>query len=240
MILFIRLYSASTVNDWSFPRLGQTTSGAQTGHIYVLAKKNASQTLGKWFQHPSNPGLVICFDGKEVKICLWENLNVVCSLTTTTREQSFWQWECMMQYMRYFLLRILKDLPFDWPRVVSENHLQGDYCDRAGDHDKSGKTLTVVLTGAERPSMTREFQLADVSKLASHVLAVTSSKRLIFIDKKSWVCSVDLESVNTNGVTSYTRHFFLPHEWIAGSRRVICSKVLTARKSSLAGMKISL
>lgn len=110
-----------------------------------------------------------------------------------------------MQYARYFLLQILKDVPLDWSRVVSESHPQGDYCDRAGDHDKSGKTHTVVLTASEKPSMTREFQLADISKLTSHILAVTSSKRLIFIDKKSWVCTVDLESVNTNGLTTWVR-----------------------------------
>ena len=33
-----------------------------------------------------------------------------------------------------------------------------------------------------------------------------------------------LESADAyNGLNKYSRHFFVPHEWVAGSRHVICS-----------------
>lgn len=201
--------------------------GSGGTHICTQQKEGIPGTR-KWFQHPRNPALVVCFDGKEVKICLWDNLTAIRSFTTTSQEQLLWQWQCMMHYTRYFLCQILEDLdvnrPVDMLHVdVTGNHPQGDSLERAGDHAMSGKPPGVVLTGAERPFTTPKYQLSDFAKLAAHVLAVTSSKRLIFIDKKSWVCSVELESAGVDGPSKYSRHFFVPHEWIAGSRHVICS-----------------
>lgn len=54
------------------------------------------------------------------------------------------------------------------------------------------------------------------------ILAIKSSKGLVSIDKKSWVCSVDLQSAVANEASKYCRHFFVPHERIAESRHVVC------------------
>lgn len=187
-------------------------------------QKEGNRDTRKWFQHPRNPALVVCFDGKEVQICIWDNLRAIRSFDATSKEQLLWHWECMIQYARYFLCQVLEDLYVDLP-------VGGTLDVLTGDHGLVGTTLTVVLTGAERPFTTRKYQLSGITKRAVHVLAVTSDKRLIFIDKKSWVCSVDLENADTyNGLTKYSRHFFAPHEWVAGSRHVICSTSANGRE----------
>lgn len=196
-------------------------------HIYSQQKEGTPDTR-KWFQHPRKAAFVVCFDGKEVKICLWDDLSAVRAFTTTSQEQLLWQWECMMHYTRYFLCQILEDLDADrsadgLDENVPGKHSQGGSFDSAVHHDLIGETPRLELTGVEGPFPTREYQLSDVTKVGAHILAVTSSKKLIFIDKKSWVCSMDLESAGPDGSIKYSRHFFVPHEWIAGSRHVICS-----------------
>lgn len=70
----------------------------------------------------------------------------------------------------------------------------------------------MVLTRAERPLTTRVYQLADVTVLDLQTLAVKSSKPLIFIDKKPWVCSVDLEIAGASEASKYSWYFFVPPE----------------------------
>jgi WD40 repeat protein/pimeloyl-ACP methyl ester carboxylesterase len=183
----------------------------------------------RWLQHPQNPALVVRFDAKEVQICLWDNLRTIYCFSTTLPELSLWQWECMMQYTRYCVVQMLEGVNFDLPvdgthNIVPENHAQRDGCDGSGDHGMSGKTARVAFNGADRAFTCREHQISNMTKISTHVLAVTSSKKLIFIDKKSWVCSVDLGNADTcNRLTTYSRHFFVPFEWVAGSRHVICA-----------------
>ncbi|KAM7219578.1 hypothetical protein V8F06_004959 [Rhypophila decipiens] len=68
----------------------------------------------------------------------------------------------------------------------------------------------------------------------SHVIDIqantTNSNKLVFLDCNSWVCSLDLDaataaSTNLNPAKetaiSYTRHFFVPYDWFAGSDRLL-------------------
>ena len=75
----------------------------------------------------------------------------------------------MMQYTPSFLCQILKDVHVDIPvhgtyEVLTEDHAQRDSCERKIDHGMSGTTPRVVLTGAERPFASRNYQLSDVKK----------------------------------------------------------------------------
>jgi hypothetical protein len=67
-----------------------------------------------------------------------------------------------------------------------------------------------------------EPRLALLSQRVAQVIGICESSRLVFLDTGSWVCSVGLEN-QTSDITSYSRHFFIPYDWVAGSRDVICA-----------------
>lgn len=59
--------------------------------------------------------------------------------------------------------------------------------------------------------------LRALSSCVAHVIGFSESGKLVFLDKKSWVCSVDIDNMAT-----YSRHFFVPYDWFAGTRHIIC------------------
>jgi hypothetical protein len=81
-----------------------------------------------------------------------------------------------------------------------------------------------------------EPRLALLAQRVAHVIGICESSRLVFLDTGSWVCSVRLEN-RTPDITSYSRHFFIPYDWVAGSRDVICAvlrrDILFARNDDL-------
>jgi WD40 repeat protein len=73
----------------------------------------------------------------------------------------------------------------------------------------------------------------------AHIIGIGNS-RLVFLDTTSWVCSVDADALQ-NGPESYTRHFFVPYEWLAGKKDAISAVVerdiLLARNDEVAIIK---
>lgn len=197
------------------------------GSLISTTDKKGNPDTQKWFQHPQNAAFVVCFDGTEVAVCLWATLHTVRSLSTTLQAEIMRQRGCTMPPMRYFLYQILKSSDADCSVDGEHDGTTGNYLRKCTEgplvQETSSGTPKVELTGADRASTTWNDQLSALSKLGGHILDVTSNSRLIFIDKKSWVCSMDLQSVGTESLTKYSRHFFIPHEWLAGSSHVICS-----------------
>ncbi|AEO64413.1 uncharacterized protein THITE_123781 [Thermothielavioides terrestris NRRL 8126] len=56
-----------------------------------------------------------------------------------------------------------------------------------------------------------------------HRQGAARRSKLVFLDDRSWVCSIDLYGLETEeaAFTSYTRHFFVPYDWFAGTRSPI-------------------
>ncbi|KAK4155617.1 hypothetical protein C8A00DRAFT_41803 [Chaetomidium leptoderma] len=62
------------------------------------------------------------------------------------------------------------------------------------------------------------YRWHDLSEVVSVSLA---DGRLVFLDNRSWVCSVDLNGAGAGiigTIASYARHFFVPYDWFAGTR----------------------
>jgi hypothetical protein len=112
---------------------------------------------------------------------------------------------------------------------------------RADEPVEMGQAITTP-TDQQQQSPSTEGTLFSLSQLGSvveriaHVVGVshhppTKSGRLVFLDTRSWVCSVDLARLEEGGpnntttttttsrgdITSYTRHFFMPYNWFAGT-----------------------
>ncbi|KAH7309620.1 hypothetical protein B0I35DRAFT_84523 [Stachybotrys elegans] len=66
-----------------------------------------------------------------------------------------------------------------------------------------------------------------------HIIGVTASKTLVFLDHSFWVCSFDLRddasanTISANPEFHYKRHFFVPYDWFAGRRDFVCCLTLT-------------
>lgn len=186
----------------------------QDGTPVCQQDMTSNPTTRKWFQHPSSAAHVVCFDGdsSDARICLWKDLDVVSSFCVPSDLQC----ENVMPWGRRFVC------PGEARMCVLDQSL----FDLAGpDHAKPGPG------SYDLPSVA---QTAAISKLAAHVLAVVSAGngKLVFLDTRSWVCSADIDallSAESGQPWSYSRHFFVPTEWFAGSRDIICSITGTGR-----------
>jgi len=69
----------------------------------------------------------------------------------------------------------------------------------------------------------------------AHVIGVDNSGRLVFLDRSSWVCSSGLlgdkqgtgDGLGKDSVAkvAVSRHFFIPYDWFAGRRDIVCALV---------------
>lgn len=74
---------------------------------------------------------------------------------------------------------------------------------------------SMLSPGTETLTSVAEFR--HVSAQAKHVIGTLGSK-LLFLDHHLWVCSLNL--VEQKG--KFSRHFFLPDEWVTTSRKLLC------------------
>lgn len=68
--------------------------------------------------------------------------------------------------------------------------------------------------------------LPSLPSTIAHIIGINDRGALVFLDHDYWVCSCDLKAAfaTTDQADSvvYTRHCFVPHEWLAGRRDIIC------------------
>ncbi|KAK0671576.1 hypothetical protein QBC41DRAFT_55118 [Cercophora samala] len=90
------------------------------------------------------------------------------------------------------------------------------------------------LPAAEPSNITASYPEEIIRKVA-HVIGIqgnVNGSKLVFLDSNSWVCSTTLpgnemasgqrKSHDINGQPlSYTRHFFIPYDWLSGVRHMI-------------------
>ncbi|PKX91768.1 NACHT and WD domain protein [Aspergillus novofumigatus IBT 16806] len=192
----------------------------------------------KWVQHPSSAHHAICFESTAARVYTWDKwLQVLSvSLDISVRELEF-------KSIKQFAFRSAKGV-----LMLSESggpaKIQNLYLLNAQSFEANKKAnvkevaaVSPGLDDALAPLSIDEGQdvqegdslvspvkprLALLSQRVAHVIGICESSRLVFLDTGSWVCSVGLEN-QTSDITSYSRHFFIPYDWVAGSRDVICA-----------------
>ena len=189
----------------------------------------------QWLQHQQSELHVVCMEGLSASIYTWENWSSVKSIQlafdvkglqfkSTYLVVSGSQQGYLLELSeingspRTCALHLLDAAPFkiDDPSVVIVN------VDEANRGDNEGKpTVADMVAGAHNVStLLRAPQLTSLAQRMAHVLGFRKPNQLIFLDSRSWVCSVDLN--NTTGPSvSYSRHFFVPYDWFAGSRDLL-------------------
>ena len=234
---------------WSFEGLQQHE------HFY-----SDNQGPRRWIQHPQSPLHMICIEGEFVRIYSWDDWSAIASVTVAmglkglqpknaipysagTRQQMVLEYSELNGSPDTRSVHI-----FDIPSLGLENlsgHQAVPEIDKiTNDVDQfsltKDRTTTTVGTATATPGLSSQLQL--LAKSISHIIGLSSSTyRLVFLDTHSWVCSTNFKNIEENSPISYSRHFFVPYDWFAGTRDIICAMahpdVLFARNGAVAVVK---
>lgn len=208
----------------------------------------------KWVQHQQSPLHVICIEDVVVRIHTWTDWTEVASISVSSDIKGL-QLKSVRPYALGHGRRILLEMSaLDDSPTTRGLHLLDAALFNIEDlsiNKAISETVRVRRDGDESCSITEVAaapaevstfgpQLTTLANCVAHVIGFGDANQLVFLDTRSWVCSVDLEDISESSV-SYSRHFFVPYDWLAGTRDVICAvaqrDVLFARNDDVAIIK---
>ena len=180
-----------------------------------------------WLQHPTSTPHVVCIGPDTADMYTWKDWTKVLSVQLGVSLSSL-QIKTSALFMVAEESRVLLELEeidgsANTKKLVALC-LPGPGPIRCPSATSSSSSTSTAPTGPTTlPDHTVATHLSDtILQRLAHVIGVhstASSSKLVFLDSKSWVCSVDL--ITTTEVPSYMRHFFVPYDWFAGSRRLL-------------------
>ncbi|MCJ1385501.1 hypothetical protein MMC17_008624 [Xylographa soralifera] len=210
--------------------------------------------IRKWMQHQHSPLHMVCVEGAAAHIYAWSDWSKVTSVSLTI-DMTGMQLKSIIPYTlghRQVILFELceldgsvdtqslhllhaEDLSIDSiaaKEVASEAVEDGNHAGTIStSHRPVAATILVPIL---------DSQLTALASVMTHVVGLSDAGKLVFLDTRSWVCSVDLGSLD-NASVSYSRHFFVPYDWFAGIRDVICAlaqgDIVFARNNDVAIVK---
>ncbi|KAK4209026.1 hypothetical protein QBC37DRAFT_431000 [Rhypophila decipiens] len=223
----------------------------QSDHLWDIgtAKEESRLTYGRedqaltriWFQHPESPAHLVCVRQDNADIYDWKGWAKVATLPFSTSIPGL-QTKSVLQYTS-----LAKEC-----RLLLELQEIGGSTETKRLVSLCVPKLPLTSTTPQGAPITVELP-DKICRHVSHVVGIQatgSSNRLVFLDGNSWVCSVDLNvgmtvsSAKTvkEATSSYTRHFFVPYDWFAGSRRLLGAmasnkNVIFARNGDIAVVK---
>lgn len=212
--------------------------------------------IRKWVQHQQSPFHVICVEDVVVRIYAWTDWTKIASVSLTNDIKGL-QLKSVRPYVssrrRGILLELSELNGSPETRGLHLLDAASFSIENVPGNRAVSEAVKVRKDGVESASITGEAaaasavsiplfgpQLATLANRVAHVIGFGDANQLVFLDTQSWVCSVDLEDIIDSSV-SYSRHFFVPYDWLAGTRDVICAvaqrDVLFARNDDVAIIK---
>ncbi|KAI8952576.1 NACHT and WD domain protein [Xylaria longipes] len=217
------------------------------GHVKnVRQYNNTLAGIRMWAQHPQSPEHVICMDGETVRVLAWSNWEIV-SVSPISINLAGLQLKAVRTYVSKLKTQAL---------LIELSELNGSartcglhLLDISGvphTNQSSPANLRLLNENEEIPAESevlapiQESQISALGTSIAHVIQLDDRGHLLFLDNQSWVASADLEAVK-KGTVSYSRHFFVPHEWLSGSRSIVIAvcrrEVIVARNDDLVVIK---
>ena len=204
----------------------------------ITRLKHDTSSVRKWVQHPKLAEIVLQVDDNSVRIYKWHDWSLVSSISVSIEMTGF-QMKRIVPYMVDRNHKLLLE--------VSELHggadTRGVYLLDLTQMTVPSVTFTsqskAVTVGAEQfPIRASGTQLPPlIVSLISHIIGLSETQKLIFLDRQSWVCSIALEQKSSKSI-QYTRHFFVPFDWFSGSRGIVATvsghHVIFARNDGVA------
>ncbi|KAJ5818486.1 hypothetical protein N7474_004077 [Penicillium riverlandense] len=230
-------------------------STRESDHLFNLdsGKCEREQTypqvpgIRKWLPHPESYLHIVCIDNVKVYVYCWSDWPEVSSITLSLDNDTA-ELKNAILYSLGQKQRIILDLLhpnssvnisriaiLDADSLVGGNmnnsFLPGKQLDAlaafdqlATDEDTENMDTTSSLATPLRSRMTA------LKVNIAHVIGIDESKKFIFLNRSSWVCSVDLSKDGLEIAqrkdplaVEVFKHFFIPYDWFAGKRDVVCA-----------------
>ncbi|KAJ5189674.1 hypothetical protein N7472_008688 [Penicillium cf. griseofulvum] len=203
--------------------------------------------IRKWLPHPKSSLHIVCIEN--VKICTycWSDWSEVSSITLSLYNDTA-ELKSATLYSLGQKQRIILDLSHP-NSSVDMNKLMIIDADRLAVENKDSSILQEkqLITVAAFDQLTTDedgenmvttssstalfhSQMTVFELNVAHVIGIDESRKLIFLNRSFWVCSVDLSesgleiAQRKDPITvEVFEHFFVPYDWFAGKRDVVCA-----------------
>lgn len=200
----------------------------------------------KWLRHPQSSHHMICVDSATVGIYQWDDFSQISSYSLligpsnvelknaafykeNNKERLILEFSEKSGSLRTSGLAIFDADEFDASPTLasgSNGERPSGSTVSAPVADNEGKQILSAL----RSIAPLDTRLALVTREIAHVIGLSDSGKLVFIDRSSWICSVDLTQ-HSDGlgqgdgrpINELFRHFFVPQDWFAGTRDIVCA-----------------
>jgi WD40 repeat protein len=205
-----------------------------------MKERTSPDKLGmrKWIQHPESPLHMICFEGTTARTYSWTDWMEIASMVLEPEVVGL-QLKNVKPYRVGHRWRVLLDMSeldgsadtcslqvLDAVSLVIENK---SIAITTGIpeivEDVKNVDMTRVMgevTSTPATILVSNTKLAELARRVSHIIRLLDSGKVVFLDTNSWVCSTDLEDMESGKSLSYRRHFFVPYDWFSGTRALTC------------------
>lgn len=194
-------------------------TGREVSHLHYRHDDHRNTRI--WIQHPTSPEHLVCIRQETADIYTWKEWTQVVSVDLGTSLVGL-QIKSSARYTCARETRVLLELEEIDGSADTKQILSVTLSATQSYHDMEA---TSQSSTASNPVAT--VLPINILRRVAHVIgihATPSSSKMMFLDTNSWVCSIDLGTVlspsSAGMCKSYTRHFFVPYDWFAGSRRL--------------------
>lgn len=208
------------------------------GHQINVRTDPGDPCVRMWIQHPNSPLHVICIAETVVHIHAWEDWSNIESMSLAVDVVGL-----QMKRIVPFVSAHESQLLFEWSELDGSPATRSmqlfdstafDIDDDAVDNAShtatkglaySGKSPTQEILQAEAQAIATPLlspQLTILAPYVAHVVGFCDASHLVFLDTRSWICSINLEGLHERAV-AWSRHFFIPYDWFAGTRDILCT-----------------
>ncbi|PGH11162.1 hypothetical protein AJ80_07264 [Polytolypa hystricis UAMH7299] len=214
-------------------------SSRQSDHLWSfndsreeLRTEASSPGIRKWIQHPQSQDHLICVQGARADIFAWSDWSRASSVALTSTFAGLQLkniYPCVLHNNRGILLEFseLNGPPATRGLCIVDAallSLEASETELSSEAHTTEITTSIsgldVVPAAAGANTIADRYLHALAPHVAHVMIVINGTKLIFLDTRSWVCSVDLQNLN-QPLVSYCRHFFVPYDWFSGIRDVI-------------------
>lgn len=217
-----------------------SSNGTEEGN----RKYDDAGSMHRWIHHPRSSLHLICMDSTTARIYCWKDWSEVeCFPMPGGRDG------LQLKSLRFFstgqnLMAFVEWSEKDASTVTTDTSILDANCLLASNDSpkQNDSIITVVASkqgfkGVARESITCSPKIVEIfhpqflalARNITHVLGIDETGQLIFLDRSSWVCSIRLNEngpLNDRGTRNtsnvYFRHFFIPYDWFAGRREILC------------------
>lgn len=223
-------------------------------HLFTLDGEHKTQQtcppgIRKWMPHPRSPEHMMCVDSEIIRFHRWHDLAEVAAIPLSI-DTNFIELKSCFPYTLGREHRVILEFSDrdGSPRTSYVAFFDAKAFDVASHTDDSlpvpgnSASLTKLLPPAsekDRPTTAALTTLDSVKSRSSglagrisHIIGLSKSGNLVFLDRCSWVCSTDLREPQDYSGTGRAaaplhihRHFFIPSDWFAGRRDIVCGLV---------------